>query len=178
MDECRAADVAHLVHKAHKMFEDYIEARDGKLITTKFQPALVHNELLQERVLEPAVEKAVIYQVHMALASPAVEDTLSPVITEMCKTNDGVDLFTSASAHTLLCPALLTPETLLSIATHLVTIPEFKEAIISPVLAHIHEGVTYTSVILEKRAPKSWAIDADATPCRNDDVHKRRSKWL
>lgn len=91
-------------------------------------------------------------------------DTLSSVIADLARTDDGVDLFTSimttkpAPAH--LRAPLLTPEKFRSIAAHLVTVTEFKEAIISAVLPHVHKAVTGTSAVLEKRASEPRPMDA------------------
>lgn len=117
-------------------------------------------------MLEYAVETAVNLQLHVALSSPAVAETLSVVIADVIRTDDRVDLFTSimttkpAPAH--LRAALLTSETLRSIAAHLVTVP--KEAIVGAVFPNVRKAVADTSEIMAKRAPEPQP--RDATPLR------------
>lgn len=75
-------------------------------------------------MVEPAVETAINGQLHAALSSPAVTDTLSSKNTELAKTDNGVYLFTSIMAkkpyNTRLRATLLTLETLCGTAFALV----------------------------------------------------------
>lgn len=164
MDERRASNEPHLEQTVHKMFDDYIEARVGELITTNVQLAMLNNELLHHRGFEPTVETAVNRRLHVALECPTVADTLPSVIAELVRTDDGVESFSSIKTTkpnpALLRTDLLTPEKLRSMAAHLFTVPQVKEAIVSAVLPHDHKAVTDTSAFLPKRhpSPGQWTL--------------------
>lgn len=87
MGENRVTDKSYLVNTDFKTSDDYMEACFGELITTELQPVPI-SELLQELVLEPAVEMAVNRQLHIAIASRAGAETLSTLIAEFARADN------------------------------------------------------------------------------------------
>lgn len=133
-----------------------MEARNGDMITTELRPELLSNELIPQRDLKPAVETSVTRLLHVGLSSSAVADTLTPNIADLARTDCVVDILAKIMTTSLvplrLRPALLTPETLCSISAHLVTISDFKEAIVSDVLPHVHEEIEDIRTALARAA--------------------------
>lgn len=95
-------------------FDDNMEDRIGDLKTTDFQPAILNKELIQQCVLENAVEPTVSRQLLVALASPAFAETLTTVIADLTRTDNDLDLFATIKnknqAPVRLRVTLLTPE--------------------------------------------------------------------
>lgn len=76
---------------AYKTFDDYMEPSIRELITADFQPALLNKKLLQQCVTEPEVKTVFNCQLHVALASPTMTETLTTVFADLARTYNGAD---------------------------------------------------------------------------------------